>query len=1544
MARRKISAVGVGLRLVFWPLRLLLLVAVCLVVRFSAGPVSVPIPEAALDALMTRAAPGWRVQSSGAEFDLLGKDGLTGLKLRDVVLTDDAGNKATPIPELGLSLALSPSTDAAEAVEVRGVRIAGARLDLTREPDGSFAFGLGGLTTAGSGDEPFSLDDLFGPDGVSTLPTISLSDVRVAYRDVQRDVTVTAHGSTVTFDPIGTVTLGGTLDAGKGLPIPLDLTAARAPDGTLNIDARFAHVDPSVIAVIDPILAPLADLRMVLSGTARATVTPEGRLAALTADIVAPDGGQVVIDGKVRALQKLSVALAYSPDALHADIREIAIDDAGLSISGRAIVQRDSQDRWSITAQAPGIRFTDPASDTSIGAGQTALVARLEGGRLTVDEFKTTSPVIRVPREKLVASFASLALSGMVDVDDGRIALASVMASGIEGDLDGSPLKLRYLSGSLHGEGDAASLRKGDVSGVVWTTMAETPALFFTDKASGTSLTAGQTTLAARLANGRLAINDLRVAAPAIRLPRQKTIAKLASLAASGTVDPNAGRIDLARMTLNGIDANRDGTPLRIEGLTGSLRGEGMAALGKGRFGGGVWTVAAKAPALSYTDPASSATISTGSTTLAARFAGGRLTLDDLKTTAPMIHLPREKVIATVASLAISGRIDPANEHVDVTTVMVRDIDATVDGAPIRINTASGSLRIDGDIASIHGVRLDGVAVQSTDIGVDLATLMAKGQVNLVNGFATVDSLSLSSLRAALPEGNSVAVESLTATAQLDTRSGWARVSGLNVPRAQLGLPKFYDAPLVLDSIDFDLDRNGASFAIPRFTARVDGLPVTLMGAVNRVGETMRARIDLTTGSTPFERIPRLWPKGVAPGGFRWVSKNVRAGNVSGVALKAQIDTGNPDDDALALTFDFTDAVATAVRGLPPIQRARGRGQVTLDRLDLYLDEGHVAVPQTPGFALGESRFSIPDFKPRIPEGQIALDVSGPVQSVLHFLDHEPLGLISKSGLDIATASGDMTGTVQVKLPLSAKLDVEDVDFRANADIRDFALLDPHTGMEISGDTMAIAVKPDGLKFRSDARVDGLSARLEYEQAFIKPAPGEPEGVLTLQSYLTREDFAERAGVDVSNHFDGVAVVDAKVDLFSGGGARFAANADLSGSTLKIDRLGWTKTDGVPVTVAIEGFRNPNGAGQVEKIALRGAGMSAIGRVGFDAGGAVRLIEFDRIVLADLMDAGISYRQGTDDGNRRIEVAGAYLDLRRAFSDAMDANAKDEIAPPAGQGAITEIATRLAQVKLRDDLDITDLDGGLRLQGERVNAAKVDGRLNGTAPAQLLAERREDGLAIRLTSPDAGAFLGAASVFEGATGGQLRLDARTRDSVLPTRIAGVARVDGITIRNSQTMREILSGGAIGSLTQQMLSGGGLSFTKVELPFSGIAGRWSIQNGVAWGNALGLTLDGTYDIESKGIDLAGTISPAYAINGALGSVPLLGTFLTGGEGEGVFGVTYAVQGTTENPNVWVNPLSAIAPGFLRKIVSGVMDGRGVARADPLRRPSIAGADR
>ena len=63
-------------------------------------------------------------------------------------------------------------------------------------------------------------------------------------------------------------------------------------------------------------------------------------------------------------------------------------------------------------------------------------------------------------------------------------------------------------------------------------------------------------------------------------------------------------------------------------------------------------------------------------------------------------------------------------------------------------------------------------------------------------------------------------------------------------------------------------------------------------------------------------------------------------------------------------------------------------------------------------------------------------------------------------------------------------------------------------------------------------------------------------------------------------------------------------------------------------------------------------------------------------------------------------------------------------------------------------------------------------------------------------------------------------------------------------------------------------------------------------------------------------MRGTFVPLYGLNNMFGQIPIFGLFL-GGSNEGLLGVTYEVVGPPGAPVLRVNPISAVAPGLLRK---------------------------
>ena len=139
--------------------------------------------------------------------------------------------------------------------------------------------------------------------------------------------------------------------------------------------------------------------------------------------------------------------------------------------------------------------------------------------------------------------------------------------------------------------------------------------------------------------------------------------------------------------------------------------------------------------------------------------------------------------------------------------------------------------------------------------------------------------------------------------------------------------------------------------------------------------------------------------------------------------------------------------------------------------------------------------------------------------------------------------------------------------------------------------------------------------------------------------------------------------------------------------------------------------------------------------------------------------------------------------------------------------------------------------------------------------------------------------------------------------------------------------------SIASLTGivEALSGDGLAFSQLDAPFAKSNGLITLKNAQASGISLGLTASGTIDSDKDVLDLSGTVVPAYVVNSVLGRIPVLGTIFTGGQkGGGVFAANYKMTGAPEQPKVSVNPLSALAPGFLRNLF-GIFDEKNTPQA-------------
>jgi hypothetical protein len=217
-----------------------------------------------------------------------------------------------------------------------------------------------------------------------------------------------------------------------------------------------------------------------------------------------------------------------------------------------------------------------------------------------------------------------------------------------------------------------------------------------------------------------------------------------------------------------------------------------------------------------------------------------------------------------------------------------------------------------------------------------------------------------------------------------------------------------------------------------------------------------------------------------------------------------------------------------------------------------------------------------------------------------------------------------------------------------------------------------------------------------------------------------------------------------------------------------------------------------------------------------------------------------------------------------------------------------------------------------------------DGRLAGRAGPRgpfeaLIAPHGQGrpGRALTLTAEDAGALLGAFGILEHLAGGRLRVSGSYAHDAPGAPLRGQAEMDEFSVRNAPGFAKLLQAMTLFGLVEA-LSGPGLVFARMVAPFTLTPDTLTLEEARAFSASLGITAKGTLDRRRRRLAMEGTIVPAYMINSLLGNIPLFGRIFSPETGGGVFAATFRLQGAMDDPQVSVNPLAALTPGFLRGI--------------------------
>ena len=373
---------------------------------------------------------------------------------------------------------------------------------------------------------------------------------------------------------------------------------------------------------------------------------------------------------------------------------------------------------------------------------------------------------------------------------------------------------------------------------------------------------------------------------------------------------------------------------------------------------------------------------------------------------------------------------------------------------------------------------------------------------------------------------------------------------------------------------------------------------------------------------------------------------------------------------------------------------------------------------------------------------------------------------------------------------------------------------------------------------------------------------------------------------------------------------------DLSGLDLAVPVLRWRKPADVPGSAEVTVNLRRGRVADIPGFTVSTGGMTARGAARFavDGGGLERVL-IDRLAYGRTDVAGeIRARPG---GGWDTSFQGAEFDLSPMIDDLLEAGTAEA-------GPEFDLVAAIDRVWVGEEQYIGKVAATLSHDGFSWRAVRLRARDASDKAFELDIEPKEGGKrGLLIRADDAGTFLRTLGYYDDMLGGNLLLTGEFDGRGAEEMLVGRLKVISYRVVKAPLLTRLLSIMALTGIIDA-LQGEGLGFASLEVPFTFEDGVLVITNSKATGASIGFTASGKIYTEAELIHLEGTVVPAYLINAALGSIPIVGKLFTGGEeGGGVFAARYLLTGSLEDPKVSMNPLSVVAPGFLRNIF-GVPD--------------------
>lgn len=689
--------------------------------------------------------------------------------------------------------------------------------------------------------------------------------------------------------------------------------------------------------------------------------------------------------------------------------------------------------------------------------------------------------------------------------------------------------------------------------------------------------------------------------------------------------------------------------------------------------------------------------------------------------------------------------------------------------------------------------------------------------------------------------------------------------------------------------------------------ALADGTAITVAGSATDPLDKTAIEGTVQITGLPMDNLQNLWPQAVAAHPRHWILGNLSKGVVREVTAKLALSRSGPGQpfaiNALDGAMSLEKMRVTYFGQLPAVEDASASATFNLARFDIAVKSGN-----TLGLSVDGGQVAISGLDGSDHRIAIGLDIHGPLSDALTILDANPLNYMKKFAVKPKSVGGDASVRLDIKFPLVHDLLTEQLDISAAATLRQASVPKALRDYSLTEGNFALALDGKHMEVKGNARLNDLPVAARWVENFPDVASFRRRFEVDAE---VDEKSLGRFGFDLTKYLTGPLEGTLNYTEYDGGKADLTAFFDGRDAAAQIPDLGWQKKPGDPITAQFDLTMIDGELKTLSDSVIAGSGLEARVNGSFRPGG-----ELERVVIQRLHSGAtdvigqVGWRQG---GGYDIALHGPSLDVSVPFNRPSTGGDDSEPTVPLG------INLSVDRLILGPDRVLADVAIMASHDGTHWLSASIDAKTKRNKdpelPVTLRLKPDGDTRKLTVTAADAGALLKDVGITDFMLGGKLTVDGHLQNQ--QQRMEAKATIQNYRIVKAPILANIL---AVASVTgiPELLTGDGIAFESLTADIVRTKDWTELNDGRAAGLALGLTASGRISRPAGILDLKGTIVPIYALNQVIGAIPVIGNLLTGGEGGGLFAWTYTVKGPTGSPDVSVNPLSALAPSFLRHL--------------------------